>query len=207
MGVPALLAGSMVAGGVMSAYGQKMSAGAQSSYYNYLSQTSMMNADLAKAAGEQNIRAVGAAAADEMRRTTERVRSTVGAQKVAMVSGVGIGSRSGQEIIKNTLTQGNLDEQAINMNAEMKQKAIFAGAEMASFNATTQAGGYQLAGANVRAALPFQMASTLLGSATQAASSYYIMSQYAPKKTAGYGNIGSLGTPLTDNRGPGDLWR
>ena len=199
MGAPGLIAGSMAAGGIMSAIGQGQSASAQSNYYNYLSSTSLMNAGLAKAAGRANIQAVGAAAADQMRRTTERVRQTIGAQKVAMVSGVGAGSRSGQDIIKNTLTEGNLDEQAINMNAEMKQKAIFAGASMAAFNDVSQAGGYQLAGQNVKAALPFQQASTLLGASTQAASQYYLMNMYGAGGggvPGGGGNIGGLGTPV-----------
>ena len=174
-----LILGAMVGGTALSMYGQSQSAKSQSAYYNYLAETSTMNAGITKAAGEANARAAGIEASDQMRRVTTGVRQTIGAQKVAMVGGVGAGSRSAQDIIKDTLDKGNRDEQAINMNAALKAKSIFAGADMQSFNDMNQAGGYDIAGSNVRAALPYQQGSTLLGGAGQVGSSWYMMSRYS----------------------------
>lgn len=195
---PGLIAGGMAAGGIMSAIGQKQSATAQSNYYNYLSATSTMNAGLATAAGVANTQAVGVEAANEMRQSVNRKYQTIGAQKVAMVGGVGGSSRSAQQIIGNTANLANQDEEAINLNAEMKAKAIFAGSQTAAFNATSQAGGDILAGSNIRAALPFQMGSSLLGGATQSASQYAMMSMYM-----GGNNITSpnYSTPWPSNMG------
>ena len=173
-----LIVGSMVGGTALSMYGQSQSAKSQSAYYNYLAGTSTMNAGLTKAAGEANARAVGIEASDQMRRVTTGVRQTIGAQKAAIAGGVGLSSRSAQDIIKDTLDKGNRDEQAINMNAALKAKSIFAGADMQSFNDMNQAGGYDISGANVRNALPYSEASTLLGGAGQVGSSWYMMSRY-----------------------------
>lgn len=198
MGAPGVMAGSMLVSAGVGMAGQNASARAQASYYNYLSSTATTNASLTQAAAHANLQAIGAQESDEMRRTSERIRQTVGAQKTAMVSGVGVGSRSGQDIVKNTLTQGNLDERAILMNAEMKAKAMFAGADMATFNSNAQAAGYGVAAGNVMNALPFQMASTLLGGATQASSSFYMMNMYggggrmSGGQSPAPGNIGSV---------------
>ena len=196
MGAPGLIVGSMGAGAISSAVGQAQSAAAQSRYYSYLADTSRLNAGLAQASGKANMQALGAETADQMRRTVSREYQTIGAQKVAMAGGVGGSSRSAQDIVMNTVGTANLDEQAINMNAEMKAKAIFAGTDMASFNDMSQARGYDLAGTNVQAALPFQLGSTLLGGAGQAASSYYMMSLYSRMSPGAMGGGVTGGAPM-----------
>lgn len=178
MGVP-LIGGAMLAGGAMQYFGQSQAAKAQSNYYSYLADTSRTNIEMARASGEAQSRAVSLEEADTLSRRSEKTRQIVGAQKAAMVSGVGAGSRSAQDIIKDTMTKGSLDEQAIRLNAELKRKGIATGTEMESFNLASQAGGYEIAGRNVRAALPWQQASTLLGTATQAGSFWYTANRYS----------------------------
>jgi hypothetical protein len=177
MGAPAVAA-VMIGGGLVQAYGQQQEAKSQANYYGYLASTARQNADLAGAAGEANARAVSLEEADQMQRSGQATRQMIGEQKAAMVTGVGAGSRSAQDIVSDTLTKGGQDAATIRLNAELKRKSIFMQSGMEQFNLQNQAGGYGIAGSNVRAALPWQQASTLLGSAGQAGSSWYQMNRF-----------------------------
>jgi hypothetical protein len=168
--------GAQVGGGLFSAYQQTQQGKIQQGYYDYLASGARANAGLAEAGITANREAIGTAEADAQRRLTNNVNATMASQKAALAAGgAGVGSRTGQDLIANTENQGNLDEQALRLNADMKAKAATVSGETAAFGYETQAAGDELTGSNIRSASNIQAESTILGTAGSVASSWYKM--------------------------------
>lgn len=189
MGAAAIPAGITLAGGAFSAFAQGEAGKSTASYYDYLAKTAGINSGLADAQDIAEKKQIGQKEAQEQVLLTNRVNETVGAEKTAMVSGVGASSRSAQTIIGDTLDKGNLDEMALRLNADTESRNADVKSEMAKMNYGTQIAGYNMAGANaVRTAKAGQI-STLLGSVGNVANSYYQGDMYARR---GPGTIGSV---------------
>lgn len=171
--LPALM-GAQVGAGAFTAWAQGQQGQAQSAYYGYLANTSMRNADLAQKAARSQIQEVGAQAAQEDRRIGEKVRGTVGAQTAAFAAnGVGVRSKTAEQIVSDTMDKGNIDEMALRYNAAIKSKAIQTGADFQTLNDITQAGGYRLAGQNAQTQAKIAQISTYLGTGSSVASTWY----------------------------------
>lgn len=175
MGAAALATvGITAAGGIMSANAQGAAGRMQASYYSYLANNANLNAGLAKAYGESQAKTIGAANMRSDVLLGEKERATVGAQKAALAAGgAGASSKTAEQLIADTANKGNLDEQALNLNAALKTKAAITGADMAAFNDVTQAQGYDQAGLNAGAAGKMNRASTILGTGGQVANIWY----------------------------------
>jgi len=185
-------AGMSLAGGISSAFEQYQSGKAQSSYYNYLSDTAKINEGLSSSEALSQREEIGAEENQKQIALTNRVNETVGAQKAAMVSGVGASSRSAQDIIGDTLNKGDLDEMALRLNADMAGKNAEISARAGAMNYGAQASGYQIAGINARGISTANQTSSLLGSAGSVANSWYMGQLYAGRGYGGQGNIGSV---------------
>lgn len=178
--------GAQIAGGAYSAYGQSQLGRAQGAYYDYLSATSKQNAALANAGIVANREAIGAQEADATRRLGVNVRKTIGAQKAALAAGgAGASSRTAQDLIGDTENQGNLDEQALRYNADMRAKAAVIGGENTALGYESQATSEEMGGQNARLASKINTVGTILGTAGSVASSWYRMPYYM-----GYGGYG-----------------
>jgi hypothetical protein len=121
----------MVGGGALSAYGAIKGGQDQSNYYSYLAGTSQINADLAKAAGESTVKSIGAQEYQGIKDISAKGKAAVGAQKAAMAaSGAGVGSKTSEQIVSNTMSNIELDEQALRYNADLQMKNARIGSQV-----------------------------------------------------------------------------
>lgn len=164
--------GAQVIGGGLSAYGSIQSAKSESRYYNYLAGLSESNAKLAEAKGESDIHSVGAQEFQGIKDIHTKERETIGSQKTALVSGAGVGSKTGEQIVADTETKTNLDEMALRYNADVAKKNIKIGADTEAFNYRSQATGYRMAGKNAKTASKLNMYSSILGTGGSVASMF-----------------------------------
>lgn len=191
MGAAAIPAGMAVAGGAYSAYSEGEAGKANASYYNYLSSTAKINAGLAEAEGTSEKKQLASQEANEQVDLTNRINSTVGTQKAAVVNGVGASSRSAQDIISDTLNKGNLDEMALRLNTDNRIKNADITAKSAAMNFGTQAAGFNIAGTNAIGAAKGQQIGSLLQAGGSVANSWYMGKMYAGRGYGGQGSIGS----------------
>lgn len=182
----AAAAGTVLAGSAFSAYESVQAGKAQSGYYGYLSSIAGINAGLAKAEGTAEVRQIGAREGQQQLALENRIDATVGAEKTAVVGGVGASSRSAQDIIKDTLNKGNLDEMALRYNSEVESKNALIGSNIAAMNYGSQAAGFNIAGNNARTQGNIGAISSMLGGAGSIANSWYQGSMYAKRNNASY---------------------
>jgi hypothetical protein len=156
----------------------------ENAYYKYLAGTSRLNIGLVEAQAKSDSEQVGAQQMDEVRAINERGRETVGAQKAALVSGAGVGSKTAEQIVSDTVSKTNLDEMALRYNADVKIKNIRIGAKGEAFNLENQAQGYEMAGRNAevagqnaRRAANLRATGTLINTAAQTAFNAYTLAK------------------------------
>lgn len=189
-----LAVGAQVGGGLYSAYAQGEEGKAEGAYYNYLAGGAKRNAALAEAGITANRQAIGGAEADADRRLHNNINATVASQKAALAAGgAGVGSRTGQELIADTENKGNLDEQALRYNADLKAKAATISGETSALGFETEAEGDLASGLNARAKSKAGQIATVLGTAGSVASSWYRMPW-----TPGSGNYGGGGSQFAN---------
>lgn len=171
MGAPAIAL--MAVSGVMQANSDLQEGKDQKNYYSHLAGTSRINAYLARASGEAESRTVGEQAAQQVGQLHEQGRDVVGSQKVALsAGGAGVGSKTGEQLVSDTLTKVNLDEMAIRYNADLKMKNLRLQAESTALNEESKATGYEMAGKNAKRSAKWNAFSTVLGSGSQIASKW-----------------------------------
>jgi len=178
-------AGMALSGAAFSGIQQIQAGKAQAGYYSYLADTAGVNAGLAKAQAAGTVKQIGVEEGQQEQTLQRRVAETIGQQKVALANGVGVGSRSAQDIISDTLTKGQLDEMALRMNAQMKTKNAVIQGEMGAMNYGAQAAGYGIAGKNAVAASRMGAFSSLIGGAGSVANSWYLGNMYANRGIGG----------------------
>lgn len=166
MGAAVAAAGVAGAGGLFSAYEAGQAGKAQAGYYSYLANTSKINAGLALATGEERTKEIGAQEFQQVQGLQRKISQTIGAEKAAVVTGAGAGSRTAQDIVNDTMEKGNLDEMAVRYNAAIATKDVQIGARSQAMNYNLQAGGYNIAGGNAAAASRLNQVSSLLGGAS-----------------------------------------
>ena len=142
-------------------------------YYKYLSGTARQNARLADVSAESQVSEVGAQEQQEMAALHAKKRETIGAQKAALVTGAGVGSKTAEQIVSDTENKTNLDEMALRYNADLKMKSIRIGAQAQAMNLENQATGYDYAGINAKKAAKIKSNATLLGTGTSTAFNLY----------------------------------
>ena len=150
----------------MSAVGNYNAGQDSKNYYSYLAGTARNNAALERATGESNVREIGAQEMQQVKGVNEQGRDVVGAQKVALASGgAGVGSKTAEQLVSDTMTKTNLDEMALRYNADVKMKNARLRAEGAAMNDESQAVGYKMAGRNAAKAGNLNAFSSLLSTA------------------------------------------
>ena len=192
MGAAALPAGVAVAGGALSAEEEGAAGQAQSNYFGYLADTAKINQDLTGTRATAEKKQIGEQTNREQIDLTNRVAATVGAEKASVVSGVGGSSRSAQDIIKDTLNKGNLDEMSLRLNAFNRSKNADITAQTGAMNFAAQGAGDRIGGINALGAAKVAQTNSLLSASGSVANSYYMGSMYAGRGYGGSGNIGSV---------------
>lgn len=174
MGAAAAAGGLSAAGGIYSAVAQGQAGRAQEGYYSYLADTARTNAGLSEKISQAERQNLGRAAGAAQLSLRKRIDATIGAQRAAVVNGVGSGSRSAQKIIKDTINEGNLDEMALRLNIDTRSRSAEIAGIMGRSNALSEATGYNMAGRNARTAARYGQVGSLLGAAGKVANSWYM---------------------------------
>ena len=176
MGAAALPAvmGAQAAGGAASYWAQGQAGKAAGSYYGYLADTARTNARLSKSAAKSQATEVSVQEGAEARAVDESVKRTVATQRAAFAAGgPGAGSKTAEQIVSDSLARGDLDQQAIRYNADIKRKGIEVGADFRALDYEGQARGAEMSGANAAIATKVGQLNTILGTGTSVASTWY----------------------------------
>lgn len=166
--------GAQAAGGAASAWAEGQASKAAGSYYDYLADTSRTNARITRTAAKSQAHEVSVQEGEDARQVAESVKKTVATQRAAFAAGgPGAGSKTAEQIVSDSLARGDLDEQALRYNADIKRKGIETGADFAALNYEGQAKGYGLSKNNAEFASKVKQASTILGTGTSVAQTWY----------------------------------
>lgn len=169
----AALMGVQVAGGVMSAAGEREKGAASNNYYQYLASQNDVEAKVT--AQRADISATGIqdqAFLDEKARQVD-VRKVEGAQTAALAAhGIGGGSKLAENLAMDTLSQSEKDAAALRYNANVKVYESNVAASDRIRALKGQATAYRYAGANALSAGDTNATSSLLGTATNVAGSW-----------------------------------
>ena len=163
----------MVGSSLLGAYGDIQQGKSESKYYKYMASVSRENANLAEASGKAESYQVGTSAFQAMQELGDRKRGTIGAQKAALATGAGVGSKTAEQIVSDTVNKTEMDEQVLRYNTDLKTNSIMLKAKGEALNYRAQAGGYELAADNAKSASKWKAASTLLGGASSVAMMKY----------------------------------
>ena len=167
-----IMIGAQVVGGIQGAKGGIQAGKDQKNYYDYLAATSKTNAGLALAEGESDVNTLGEEEFSQEKALQTQGRAVVGAQKTALAGGgAGVGSKTGEQLVADTADKVNLNEQALQYNADVKMKNARLSASTQALNYNSQAAGYELAGKNAIRASNINAFSSLLSTAGQTAMS------------------------------------
>ena len=165
----AVAIGAMAVGSAVKGYGEAKSARAESKYYSYLSSTATENARLAREAGAEEVRQVGAQQYQAVGQIGTAKRELQGAQRAALVSGAGVGSKTAEQIASDTETKSQLDEMALRYNADLKMKNIRTSSEATAKNYEAEAAADRAAARNAKRTAGLGIASSILGTASSTA--------------------------------------
>lgn len=165
--------GLQVAGASMAAKSARDQGNASADYYNFLGMNSDQNADLALAAGDRASRDVQDKGFYDSGRLRETVKTAKGSQDAAIAANGIDGSVTSEDIARSSKAKAALDELAIRYNADQKSGEIKRGAEFDANNLRLQGQGYRLAGSQARAAGKASAILSLVGGASQVATTAY----------------------------------
>lgn len=161
-----------IGGGLYSA-GQVGAQGyAQERYFNYLSNTAKTNAGLAESVATSRNKQLNTQALQEESNLAKKTNVVLGAQKAAVSMGAGTGSRTAQDLVKDTFDKSSLDEMAIRYNTAARSKGILDAGAMEAFNYNNQARGYDAAADQTARATRKSQIASILGTGTSVASNW-----------------------------------
>jgi hypothetical protein len=164
---------------------------ASQAYYQFLASQNEKQVPQIQKAANLNTETVVSAAGREETNLNRGASALEGAQKATeAASGVYGGSGTAADVARDTASKVALDRAAIRENANLRTRAIATGAANEVTALKTQADSFRMAGDNAAVAGRTNAISSVLGGATQVASSWYRWRQL-------YGGSGS-GDPLAN---------
>lgn len=165
--------GLQAGGALLSAKAAQDSGAASARYYNMLGLGSDLNADLTAAAGERNANQVQDQGARDTHALAEGVARTEGTQAAVMAANGTAGGATAEDIMRDTRAKARLDELAIRYNADVKSSEIRRGTAVDVMNKRMEGAGYRLTGSNKNAEGKANSILSLVGGASQVASTMY----------------------------------
>ena len=165
----AVAVGAMAGGSILSAYGDIQQGKSESKYYKYLAAISNENANLTEAAGQAEMAQLGTSEFQTMQQLVTRKSETIGAQKAALATGAGVGSKTAEQIVSDTINKTEMDEEVLRYNTDLKMKNVLLKSKGEAMNYRAQAGGYEIAADNAKTASKWKAASTIIGGASSTA--------------------------------------
>lgn len=172
MCAPALIiAGAQVAQGAMSGYSKYQQGIAESKSYSNLAARSRQESDLALKRGETQTGLIQESAKAEGQKQAVSAAELSAAQKATLAAnGISLDSVTAQDIVLDTASKSAKDEMAIRYNADVKSWQAKTEAGYHSWQALDTASQYDRAAKESKAQAKREIFSTLLGTATQVAS-------------------------------------
>ncbi len=165
--------GLQVGGSLLAAKSAQDKGNSDAAYYNFLGLQSDQNAGLIEAAGEADARSVNDKGATDLGKLRESVRATEGTQTAALAANGVAGSVTAEDIARDTRSKAALDELAIRYNADLKSGEIRRSSKFEAMNKRFEGAGYRVAGANARATGKASAILSLVGGASQVATTAY----------------------------------
>lgn len=159
--------------GVTAAYGSYAQGQASKKMNKYNADVAAKQATLTARTAEQNIQATQTQASLESKQLRQNVAKLEGTQKAVLAaSGIGGGSVTTADIQSSTIDTAQLDQMALRYNADYKSWAIRNQTDIDVWGLENQSNQYLMAGKNAATAGNIGAASSLLQSASQAATLY-----------------------------------
>lgn len=191
----AVFMGAQVVGGAAQANAAQQEGRAQQRYYEYLAGQNEKQAQAAIQSGEDQTSLIQDSAATETSNLRRSQRQFVGSQKVALAAnGVPLSSVTAEDLAHDTFKKEEMDAETIRYNADVKSWEAQTSARNQAVALRDQASGYRMAGANARRAGDTAAVTSLLGTATSVAGSWYQYGQTSAGKSApGVANVKGKG--------------
>lgn len=165
----AVAVGAMAGGTILSAYGDIQQSKSESKYYKYLADISNENAKLSEASGKAEISQLGTSEFQAMQQIVSRKGEIIGAQKSALATGAGVGSKTAEQVVSDTINKVEMDEEVLRYNTDLKMKNVLLKSKGEAMNYRAQAGAYEVAADNAKTASKWNVSSTILGGAASTA--------------------------------------
>ena len=170
--------GIQVAGGALSYEAERQTAKAKESYYNYLAGQNEAQARTIAARGEQTATSIAETSAIDEANLNRSAKRVAGAQKAALgASGIGAGSVTAEDIVRDTAKTHELDVNALRFDADSRIWSARTAAADQAKALRDQAAQFRYAGANARYAGDIKTTASLLGTATSVADTWYRWNQ------------------------------
>lgn len=170
----AAVIGMNIVGGAYAYESQMKQGKSQQAYYNYLAKANDVQAQEVERTAETQTGLIQDAARVESRNLTRQGKRLAGTQKaVQAANGVGGGSVTSEDIERDTMTREELDQAALRFNADSRAWETLTSAKATARGLRQQGIQFQYAGANAMEAAKINANTSLLGSATNVADSWY----------------------------------
>jgi hypothetical protein len=170
--------GAQVVGGIASADASEKQGRSQQRYYDYLAGQNEITAKETLKAADQQTTFIQDDAAGQTKLVRASGRLAAGAQRAALAAnGVSLSSVSAEDLARDSFNREELDAEAVRHNADTKSYETQMQASMTAKSLRSQAVGYRMGGANAAEAGRLNAQTSLLGTATSVANTYYGYSQ------------------------------
>ena len=149
-----------------AAYGQYQQGKTNQSYYNYLADSTKLQAEESDAVADMQIANVSKDSAKQLQDLDTNFNQTTADQKAAMAAN-GVNSDSGtySDIMADSIDKQTLDEAAVKFNADEAMYQIRRNKINQRLGYATEASNYRLQGSNARATGNLNAANTLVSGA------------------------------------------
>lgn len=169
----AAVMGLQIASGLAQAGAARQEGKAKQDYYNFLADQNEEQANRVLKASDEQVRGIYDAAQQRDVELKRDVRRIEGRQStVQAASGVWNTSRTAEDVARDTLTQSQRDESALRYNAAVSEWQTRRAADEQVNAMRSQASGYRYAGDQARASGELNAMTSILGTATNVASTW-----------------------------------
>lgn len=190
---PLLLAtGAQLASGAIQARNEVAAGNAQNSYYQFMANQNVQQAEMVRKTGEAQSRVIQDVAKTQGRAQAEDAAKLRSSQKAALAT-AGVSGVTSEDVAKDTYRTQLLDEAMLRYNADVNSYQATEGAKANAYGLESQAQGFRYAGANAKAAGKRNAFSTILGTAVSIANPF-ASSKFAIPGLGGYGLKTPIGT-------------
>lgn len=181
---PILAAGAQIFGGIMQSNAEEQSAAAKKNYYDYLAAQNDVQASKTIQRGEQQATSISETSAVDELNLNREAKRTMGTQRANLgASGVPSDSVTAEDIARDSNRTHQMDADALRFDADSKIWSARTAAADQAKALKDQAAQFRYAGANAKYAGDLNANTSLLGTATSVADTWYRYRQTSQGRT------------------------